>query len=145
MSIPPSALAIAERVRRVAEEEAVLRKFPATLQYLCADASFALEHELVAACVPATFVLGIYVRPRPLRWTRHCWVAVGSDTLIDITATQFGVRAEVLVAPAIKSRTHLRTRSGSAAKQIVATTWPPHLTDWVRGGYPLASRQGHSP
>lgn len=63
----------------------------ATLAGACAMASWELVLRLRAAGIACQFVNGEY------DGAGHCWVQIGDYDVVDITATQFGVKDKVYV------------------------------------------------
>ena len=78
-------LEIARTVRLAAEQ---VRTIPTDLEGACASASYVLWKHLRKQGYDADFIMGSY------HGFNHCWVEI-EDRILDITATQFGVRKKV--------------------------------------------------
>jgi len=90
---------IAKRVRRKCElfsrsPEASKHDFYKTpdLVCMCAVASFALSKALNKSGIRNKVIKGYYGSEG-----HHCWVELKNGMIIDITATQFGIRQRVLI------------------------------------------------
>jgi len=67
----------------------------------CAIGSYILTRALKRARIPSIFVVGIaYEKSLPSYYTQgvenHCWIELMDGTIIDITATQFGVPSKLI-------------------------------------------------
>lgn len=69
----------------------------------CSYAAKALSDLLKAQGVPARFAVGTFRYRGSFVEMGHCWVELG-NTIIDTTATQFGIRRAVYVVKAAKER-----------------------------------------
>lgn len=121
--------AIAERVRKNAEHFAA--RYPKhfgkdSLECMCAIAAFALAYALQQEEYEAQVVLGYFDSPDA--YNEHCWVRVG-NTIIDITATQFGIPEPVLITDATDPRYALALVENATMDDL--QEWPliqqPHI------------------
>lgn len=71
--------------------------FGASLDCMCAIASYALYMELQKKGIDTQFIEGTWHEDSTDRWGyNHCWIE-WHQYIIDITATQFGVRRRVCI------------------------------------------------
>jgi len=71
--------------------------FASNLGSMCGIASYALKEALDCAHIDVILIYGFYEE------TGHCWLEY-RDVIIDITATQFGVRRKVFITHCLNKR-----------------------------------------
>lgn len=115
---------IAREVRLKCEEYARRlgnRYFTKSLESMCGIASYALKQALEGARLDSNLVYGFY------DGMGHCWLEYG-DRIIDITATQFGVRRRVYVTDYENAKYQFEKYMGSIAEF--------EMDGWLEGSYP---------
>lgn len=113
-------LEVAHAVRDVFEaEQPYAPAWSPNLAGACACASWNLRRALRHIGVEAIFVVGLYLAGDRSDEREHAWVTV-DGSIVDVTATQFGIRRRVHVTAGKRYR---EDRRGRAAVRLVNDEW----------------------
>ena len=99
---------------------------PVTLECYCAIASYSLNKTFKALKLDSSFVTGFYYDSVSNSKSFHCWVE-HSQSIIDITATQFGIKHRVYI-PKLPCEDSLEDFKDGRATKYINENWHPNQT-----------------